>query len=80
MGLEVSGVDHYGLLFAVFGSETSDHLRKDAFLAPPLPPVVKRFGAYAAPQGPRSPPTVRTVGGRGVAPAQAIAVDEDNPT
>lgn len=65
MCLEVCRVDHHSLLFAVRRSEIGHHPRKDAFLAPTLPAAVKRL--------------VWTIGGRSVAPTQAIAIDQDNP-
>jgi hypothetical protein len=65
MCLEVCRVDHHSLLFAVRRSEPGHHPREDAFLAPTLSAAVKR--------------PMWTIGGRSVAPTQAIAIDEDNP-
>lgn len=38
--LEVRGVDHHTLIFAMFSSQTRHHLGEDAFIATPLPAVV----------------------------------------
>jgi hypothetical protein len=64
VGLQVGGVDHHGLLFAVVGSQTCHHLGEDAFVAPPLPTVIERL--------------VWAIGRRGIAPSQPIAINEDN--
>jgi hypothetical protein len=65
MCLQVCRVNHFGLLLAVFGRQPGHHPSENAFLAPTRPSTVKRF--------------VRTIGGRSIAPTQAIAIDEDNP-
>ena len=65
MGLQVCCVDHHGRLLTVFRGEPDHHLREDPFLAPTLPTTVQRL--------------VRPIGFRSVPPAQAIAIDEDNP-
>ena len=63
MCLQVSRIDHHRLLLAVPGCHPGQHLREDAFVAPALPTVVKRF--------------VRTILFRRIPPAQSIAVYED---
>ena len=65
MGFEISGVDHDRRLFAVVSGQTDHHLRKDAFVAPPLPTVVERL--------------MRAIFLGRISPPQAIAIDEDNP-
>jgi hypothetical protein len=65
MCLEVCRVDHHSLLFGVRRCKTGHHPREDAFLAPTFPAAVKRL--------------MWTIGGRSLAPTQAIAIDEDNP-
>ena len=49
----------------MFRRQPDHHTREDPFLAPTLPTTVKRF--------------VRPIGFGSVPPAQAIAIDEDNP-
>ena len=64
MGLQVGGVDHHRLIFAMFGSQTSHHPGEDTLVAPPLPTVVEGL--------------VWTIGRRCVALSQTIAINEDN--
>ena len=63
MGLEVGRVDHHDLLFAMLRDQICQHPREDALLAPALPTTLERL--------------VRTIGGRSITPAQAIAIDEN---
>ena len=65
MGFEVCCVDHHGRFLAVFRRQPGHHPREDAFLTPPLPAAVEGL--------------VRTIGLRCIPPAQAIAIDENNP-
>lgn len=64
--LQVGGVDHHSLFFAAVGSQTCHHLGEDAFVAPPLPTIVQRL--------------MPTIGGGGIPPPKAVAIDEDNST
>jgi hypothetical protein len=65
MGLQIGGVDHDRLLFAVIRREADHHPGEDTLVPPPLPTVVEDLlGAVFS--------------GR-VPPPQAIAIDEDNP-
>ena len=64
MDLQVGGIDHRGLLFTVFGSQTGHHPGEDAFVAPPLPTVIERL--------------VWAIRRRGIASSQPIAINEDN--
>ena len=41
--LEPGGIDHHGLLFAVFGSQTDHHLGEDALIAPAFPTILERL-------------------------------------
>lgn len=66
MGLQVDGVDHHSLLFAVFGSQTCHHLGENTFVAPSPPTVIEGL--------------VWAIRRRGVAPSQPITINEDNPT
>ena len=65
MRLEMGRVDHERVGFAPQISQFQEHPREDAFLTPPLPAAVEGL--------------VRTIGLRCIPPAQAIAIDEDNP-
>ncbi len=65
MCLQIGGVNYHRAFFAVLGRQTSHHQREDAPITRPLPAVAERL--------------VRVVLRRRVAPAQPIAVDEDNP-
>lgn len=60
------GVNHDRLLLTVLGGQAGLDLREDALVAPPLPTVVEHL--------------VRAIGPRRIAPPQAIALDEGNPT
>ena len=66
MGLQISRVNHNGLLLAMFDSQSNHHPREDTLVAPPFPPVVQRLA--------------RLIQSRGVAPPLAIAIEEANAT
>jgi hypothetical protein len=51
MGFEICGVDHDRRLLAVVSGQTGHHLRKDAFVALPLPTVIERFCGFRGPTG-----------------------------
>ena len=64
--LQIGRVDHYRLAFASLGrDQTFHHPQKDALVTPPLPPIVERL--------------VRSIDLRCIAPAQPVAVHEDDP-
>ncbi len=65
MRLEIRRVDHDNLLLTAFGGQTLHHSREDPHVAPPLPTIVERLR--------------RSIFSRGIAPPQAIAIDEDYP-
>ena len=66
MRLEVRYIDHDGLVLGILCGQSRHDPGEDPHIAPPLPAVVQSLG--------------RTILSGRVAPAQPIAVDEDNPT
>lgn len=66
MRLEVSGIDHDGLVISGFRRQPFHDLSKHAHVAPPFPAIVERLG--------------RAIFRWCIAPTQAIAIDEDNAT
>ena len=65
IGYEAGRIGHDNLLFAAFGGQPFHDPRKNAPLVLPLPAVAERL--------------VRAMFPWGIAPAQIIAVDEDDP-
>ena len=63
MRLQVGRIDHEGLLLGALGGQSLHHPREDPHVTPPLPTVVERLR--------------RPILTRGIAPTQAIAIDED---
>ena len=61
MGFEAGRINHYGLLFSVFGGQTRNYPSEYAFLAAALPVAVERFlraiGGRRAP----APPNARAL-------------------
>lgn len=64
--LQAGGVDHHGVLFAMFGTQNGHNPAEDAFVALPLPTETKR--------------PARATGEMRVAPSQPVAVNPDNAT
>ena len=63
MRLEIRRVDHDGLLIGALGGQSLHHPGEDPHVTPSLPTVVERLR--------------RAILARGVAPTQAITIDED---
>ena len=65
MGLKVGSVEHYGPFLTMIRRQPNHHLGEDLLVTPPLPTVVDGL--------------VQPILPRGIAPPQAIAIDEDYP-
>jgi hypothetical protein len=65
MGLKVGSLDHYDPFLTMTRRQPDHHLGEDPLITPPLPTVVDCL--------------VRSIVPRGIAPPQAIAIDEDYP-
>ena len=63
MGLKVGSVDHHGLLLTMIHRQPDHYLGEDPLVTPPLPTVVDCLVRFIVPKG--------------IAPPQAIAIDED---
>ena len=66
MGLQMGRIDHQRVRASTLIRQSEEHFCEDALLAPPFPTAVKCL--------------VRPIFLRGIAPSQAIAIDEDNAT